>query len=83
MYTFTDDDRREIKAAVHSAEQRTSGEFVALVARTSDSYRSAALLWAAGLALVAPAPLLLFTHLRFLDIYQLQILVFIACMLVL
>ena len=77
MYRFTDDDRREIKAAVHSAEQRTSGEFVAVVARASDHYLAMALLWAAGLALLLPAPLLLFTPLRFLDIYQLQVGVFI------
>ncbi|HEY1771866.1 MAG TPA: TPM domain-containing protein [Gammaproteobacteria bacterium] len=83
MYRFTDDDRREIKAAVHSAEQRTSGEFVAVAARSSDAYHSAALLWSVALALILPAPLLLFTQLRFLHIYQLQILVFILSMLLL
>ncbi len=83
MYRFTDDDRREIKAAVHSAEQRTSGEFVAVAARSSDSYRSTALLWSGALALVSPAILLFFTHLRFLQVYQLQILVFIFSMLLL
>jgi len=77
MYRFTDDDRREIKAAIEAAERRTRGEFVAVVARVSDTYRSVALLWAAGLALVAPAPLLLFTQLRYLHIYQAQIVVFI------
>jgi putative membrane protein len=77
MYQFTDDDRREIKAAVQSAEQRTSGEFVAVAARVSDHYLAIALLWAAGLALILPAPLLLFTPLRFLDIYRLQIVAFI------
>ena len=83
MYRFTDDDRREIRAAVHSAEQRTSGEFVAVAARRSDTYRSVALLWSVALALMAPAPLLLFSGLRFLHIYQLQILVFILGMLLL
>jgi len=77
MYRFTEDDRREIKAAIEAAERRTSGEFVAVVARVSDTYRSVALLWAAGLALILPAPLLLFGHLRFLHIYQLQIFAFI------
>jgi putative membrane protein len=77
MYKFTDDDRREIKAAIHAAEQRTSGEFVAVAARASDHYLATALLWAAGLALILPAPLLFFTHLRFLDIYQLQVVAFI------
>ncbi|HEY4127724.1 MAG TPA: TPM domain-containing protein [Gammaproteobacteria bacterium] len=77
MYRFTDDDRREIKAAVEAAERRTSGEFVVVAARASDHYLATALSWAAGLALILPAPLLLFRHLRYLDIYQLQILAFI------
>ena len=83
MYRFTDDDRREIKAAVHAAEQRTSGEFVAVAAKSSDTYHTVALLWSVALALILPAPLLLLTHLRFLHIYQLQILVFILGMLLL
>jgi len=83
MYRFTDDDRREIKAAVHTAEQRTSGEFVAVAARSSDSYRSVALLWSVAIALMLPAPLLLFSPMRFLHIYQLQIAIFILCMLLL
>ena len=78
MHKFTDADRARIKEAVIAAEKRTSGEFVAVAARSSDAYLSIALLWSVGLALVLPAPLLLFpTHLRYLDIYQLQIVVFI------
>jgi putative membrane protein len=77
MHRFTDTERAEITAAIQAAELRTSGEFAAVVARASDHYLATALLWAAGLALLLPAPLLLFTHLRFLDIYQLQIGVFI------
>lgn len=77
MHRFTDEDRSRIKAAVQAAELLTSGEFVAMVARASDHYLATALLWAAGIALIIPAPLLLFTHLRFLDIYQLQIVAFI------
>lgn len=78
MHKFTDADRARIKEAVVAAEQRTSGEFVAVAARVSDSYLSVVLLWAVGLALVLPAPLLLLpTHLRYLDIYQLQIVAFI------
>jgi putative membrane protein len=77
MHTFTDQERQQITAAIQAAERRTSGEFVAVVARASDHYLATALFWAVGLALVLPAPLLLVTHLRFLDIYQLQILAFI------
>ncbi|HEY3644796.1 MAG TPA: TPM domain-containing protein [Gammaproteobacteria bacterium] len=77
MHRFTDTERAEITAAIQAAEKRTSGEFVAVAARASDTYFSVALLWAAGLALIVPAPLLLFSQLRFLDIYQAQIVAFI------
>jgi putative membrane protein len=81
MHKFTDTDRSAITAAIQAAEKRTSGEFVAVAARSSDPYHTVALLWAAGLAFLLPAPLLLFSHLRYLDIYQLQVLVFILLML--
>ena len=83
MHTFTDADRQRIKEAVVAAEQRTSGEFVAVAARTSDAYLSVALLWSVGLALVLPAPLLLFhAPLRYLNIYQLQIVSFVMLALI-
>ena len=76
---FTDADRTKITAAIHAAEQKTSGEFVALVARSSDHYIAAMLLWAGGLALLVPGLLLLLpSHLRFMQIYQLQLLSFIV-----
>ena len=80
MVRFTDSDRARITAAIQEAEKYTSGEFVALVARASDTYRSAALLWAGGLALLVPGVLLLLPlhNMRFLYIYQLQLLTFIA-----
>ena len=81
MHKFTDAERSEITAAIQAAEQRTSGEFVAVVARVSDSYHSVALLWAVGLALILPAPMLLFSHLRYLDIYQLQLVAFVLLVL--
>ena len=81
MHRFTETERAEITTAIQAAERRTSGEFVAVVARTSDTYRSVALLWAAALALVLPAPLLLFSHLRYLSVYELQIAVFILLLL--
>lgn len=79
MVRFTDADRQKITAAIQEAEKHTSGEFVALVARASDHYLAAALLWAGGLALLVPGVLLLTSlHIRFLHIYQLQLLVFIG-----
>lgn len=80
---FTDADRQKITAAIHAAEQDTSGEFVALVARSSDHYIAAMLLWAGGLALLVPGVLLLLPlHLRFMQIYQLQLLTFIGLALI-
>ena len=77
MVKFTDADREKITAAIHAAEKDTSGEFVAVVARSSDRYIASALLWAGGLALLLPGVLLFLPmHLRFVHIYQLQILVF-------
>jgi putative membrane protein len=77
MVKFTDADREKITAAIHAAERDTSGEFVAVVARSSDRYIASALLWAGGLALLLPGVLLFLpAHLRFVHIYQLQILVF-------
>ena len=78
MVRFTDTDRQKITAAIHAAEKNTSGEFVAVVARSSDRYLAGALLWAGGLALLLPGVLLLLPlHMRFLHIYQLQLLLFI------
>lgn len=82
MIRFTDADREKISAAIHAAEQRTSGEFVAVAAHASDGYFSLSLLWAAGLALLLPGVLLLLpVQLRFLHIYQLQLLSFVVLML--
>jgi len=79
MVRFTDADRQKITAAIHAAEKNTSGEFVAVAARASDRYTSTALLWAGGLALLLPGVLLLLPlHMRFVHIYQLQVLLFIA-----
>jgi putative membrane protein len=79
MVKFTDADRQKITAAIHAAEQNTSGEFVAVVARASDHYIAGALLWAGGLALLLPGVLLFLPlQLRFVHIYQLHILLFIG-----
>jgi putative membrane protein len=78
MIRFTPEQKQAIGAAIQAAEKRTSGEFVAVVARRSDPYLSVAMLWAAGLALLLPAVLLaLPTEIRFLHIYQLQLFTFI------
>src|SRR5215469_9939601 len=79
MIRFSDKDRQKITAAIHGAERNTSGEFVAVVARASDHYIAAALIWAAGLALLVPGVLLLSPlHLRFIHIYELQLIIFVG-----
>ncbi|HEU5398145.1 MAG TPA: TPM domain-containing protein [Gammaproteobacteria bacterium] len=84
MIRFSDKDRQKITAAIHGAERNTSGEFVAVVARASDHYTAVALIWAAGLALLVPGGLLLSPlHLRFIHIYELQLLVFVGLVLLL
>ena len=84
MIKFTHKDRQKITAAIHGAERNTSGEFVAVVARASDHYIAAALLWATGIALLVPGVLLLLPlHMRFIRIYELQLLVFIGVVLLL
>jgi putative membrane protein len=78
MIRFSAQDRARITAAIHAAEKSTSGEFVAVVARASNHYVFLPLLWAAILALLFPgACLLAGSSLRWIHLYQLQLLLFI------
>lgn len=79
MIRFSADDKARITAAIHAAEQNTSGEFVAVVARASDHYVLLPLLWSAILALLFPgACLLAGLSARWVHLYQIQLLIFIA-----
>ena len=72
-------DKARITAAIHAAEKSTSAEFVAVVARTSNHYVFLPLLWSAILALLFPgACVLAGAHLRWVQLYQLQLLIFIT-----
>ena len=53
------DDLARIEAAVRAAEIRTTGEIYCVVAEESSDYHATPLAWAAGVALLAPALLLL------------------------
>jgi len=57
--TLTPSDLAAIEAAVREAEARTSGEIYCVVAEESADYHATPLAWAAGVALLAPALLLL------------------------
>jgi putative membrane protein len=80
---LTDDDRRAITAAIRTAEQRTCGQIVCVLARSSSDYSAVPIQWAALLALVAPWPLIYFTQLTVQRIFLIQIAVFIAAALIL
>jgi putative membrane protein len=56
---LTPDDLGRIEAAVRAAEARTTGEIYCVVADESSDYHATPLAWAAGVALLAPALLLL------------------------
>ena len=79
MIRFSAEDRARITAAIHAAEKNTSGEFVAVVARASDHYVFLPLLWSAILALLFPGACLLGgLSLPWVQIYQIQLLIFIV-----
>jgi len=56
---LTPEDLAAIEAAVRAAEARTTGEIYCVVAQESADYHATPLAWAAGVALLAPALLLM------------------------
>lgn len=79
MIKFSQQDKARITAAIHAAEKNTSGEFVAVVARSSDHYIFLPLLWAAILALLVPGVFLLSGNpLAAIHVYQIQLAAFIV-----
>ncbi|MGZ3378212.1 MAG: TPM domain-containing protein [Phenylobacterium sp.] len=59
MKHLTPEDLSAIEAAVRDAEARTTGEIYCVVAHNSSHYSETPLAWAAGVALLGPAVLLL------------------------
>jgi putative membrane protein len=79
MIKFSDADKARITAAIHAAEKNTSGEFVAVVARSSDHYIFLPLLWAAIAALILPGILYLAAaQLAWIHFYQIQLALFLV-----
>ncbi len=70
-------DRQRIAQAVQAAESRTAAQIVCVLARDSSDFRSGSALFAATLALVAPWPLIAFTHWPAQWIFLSQLLLFI------
>lgn len=83
MTLFSPDETERISAAITAAERKTSGEIVAVVAESSDSYRYVPFLWAALAALLVPWPLIHFTWMAVQWIFALQLAVFLVILLVL
>ena len=74
---ISDADRQRIAAAIKSAESRTSGQIVCVLARSSSAYSHMPLIWAAAMALALPWPLIELTLWPVQWIYAAQLGVFI------
>ena len=81
-FILTTDEKR-ISAAIATAERKTSGEIVAVVAAQSDSYAYVPFLWSALIALIVPWPLIFYTWWPVQWIFLLQLVVFAALTLIL
>ena len=80
---ITDQDRARIATAIHAAEQKTAGDIVCVLMRSSSSYSYAPLLWASFVALLSPWLLVFATQLSVVRILAVQVVVFVAVGLVL
>jgi putative membrane protein len=77
------EDHAAIAAAIRAAEQRTSGQIVCVLMRSSSEYFYVPMLWAALLALASPWPLIALTQWSVQRIFLLQIVVFAVAVVVL
>jgi putative membrane protein len=78
MSLFSDQECQRIAAAISAAERKTSGEIVAVVTASSESYQYVPFLWAALAALIVPWPLIHFTWITVQWIYLVQLIVFLV-----
>ena len=79
---FTPADHARIAAAIRSAETRTSGEIVCVLAHRSGEYGHMPALWSALFALAAPWPMMALTHLSAQRIFLVQCAIFAGLLLV-
>jgi putative membrane protein len=79
---FTPADHARIAAAIRSAERRTSGEIVCVLAHRSGEYGHMPALWSALFALAAPWPMMALTHLSAQRIFLVQCAIFAGLLLV-
>ncbi|MFV0280512.1 MAG: TPM domain-containing protein [Rhodoblastus sp.] len=71
-----DQGRARIAAAIHAAEQKTAGDIVCVLLRSSSSYSYAPLLWASFFALVSPWLFVAFSQVSVLRILAAQVVIF-------
>ncbi len=77
------DDQSRVSAAIHAAEQKTSGEIVCVLARTSSDYSAMPLVWSILLALALPWALVWLTQWTVARILLAQLGLFAAALLLL
>jgi putative membrane protein len=79
---FSQEDHDAIAAAIRAAEARTCGQIVCVLSHASSDYAYVPILWSTVLALLAPWPLIYFTHWSVQKIYLWQLAIFVAAGLV-
>jgi putative membrane protein len=67
-----------VKSAIEAAESNTAGEIIVVVTPACGDYLRVPLVWAALAALLVPLPLLLFSVFAAVEIYLLQLAVFVV-----
>ena len=76
---FTDNDKARVSEAIRQAEASTSGELVTVITRASDDYWYIPTLWAALVALLVPAVILLYgTWMDATTLFAIQVVTFMA-----
>jgi putative membrane protein len=83
MALVSDSDAGRIAEAIASAERKTSGEIVAVIAPESARYLDVPFMWGALMALAVPFPFIFWTWWPIQHIYFLQLAVFAALVVVL
>ena len=75
---ISDSEKLDVENAITKAENKTSAEIVAVIARASSAYTYVPYLWSAIIALAVPWPLIYRTWMPVQDIYLIQVGVFVA-----
>lgn len=68
--------QKQIASAISQAEEKTSGEIVAVIAASSSEYLYVPFMWAAFIALLVPWPLIHFTWMTVHKIWLMQLITF-------